>query len=379
MKKHAIHTIILLAGTLLSSCIEPYEPKDTEAYADILVIDGSIDASSNRASVAVTHAMALTSTQSPEPESGAQITVEDQAGNTYALTESKPGQYETATLSIDVGKQYRLVVKTGNGKIYQSAYVQIQQTPPIDSISWKPNIDGITIYANTHGNSALNSSGYYQWNFIETWEYTSRYYWSLKIEDGQVVSVPANQSLFYCWKTVPSTTITVGSSKKLTADVIREFPLTLVPKGSYQLSRKYSIIVQQRSLTEEGYNYWLQLQKTTQNVGGLFDPLPARVTGNFTCVTNPDEPVLGFFTGSTVNEQRIFVNAWDLPSDLHLGAPHPYCSVDSIPVGLISNYADLYLIGSYGKMLLEGYLSTSRSCVDCTVQGGVTTKPDFWQ
>jgi len=380
MKKHAIPCIILLACTWLASCIEPYQPKLSEDYPDLLVIDGSIDASHHSATVIITHSMALGNTQGPEKETAAQVTLEEQSGSSVALTEGEPGHYLATGLSIDYLKSYRLTIKTKAGKSYQSAYVQVMQTPPIDSISWKPTSEGITIYANTHGRPDLNSKGYYLWNFIETWEYTSRYYSNLLFNDGVVSYRPPELDISHCWKTVPSTVISVGSTHKLSADILQEFPLIAVPKASYQLSRTYSVLVQQRSLTEEGYTYWQQLKKTTQNVGSLFDPLPAQVTGNFTCLTDPEEPVLGFFAGSTADEQRIYVHVRDLPRSLQLPAPWPFCPIDSLPITTVLNSrGTLYLIDSYGRAAPEGYLSASRDCVDCTVQGGVTKKPDFWE
>jgi hypothetical protein len=381
MKKHAVHSILLLACTWLTACIEPYQPKLSEDYPDLLVIDGAIDASHNKATVIISHSMALDNNQGPARELAAQVTLEEQAGSTVSLPEVGAGRYEADGLSIDHLKQYRLTIKTRGGKSYQSAYVQVMQTPPIDSISWKPTADGITIHANTHGSPDLNSRGYYQWSFTETWEYNSRYYSSVIFDDGVVSPRPSDLNIYYCWKTVPSTVITVGSSKKLSSDVMREFPVVAVPKASYQLSRTYSILVQQRSLTEEGYAYWQQLQKTTQNVGGLFDPLPAQVTGNFTCLTDPEETVLGFFSGSTVDEKRIFIRVRDLPRELQMAAPYPACSVDSLPNDVIRTYhGQLYLIGPYGMGPgAAGYLVTSRGCVDCTALGGVTKKPDFWE
>lgn len=380
MTKHAIYSLLFLAGTLLTSCVEPYQPKISEDYPDLIIIDGTIDASSNKAVVILTHSMALNNTQGPNKEIAAQVILEIQGGSATTLPETEAGRYEAAGLNIDYNKQYRLTVKTRGGKSYQSAYVQVQQTPPIDSVSWRPTADGITIYANTHPPTGTTSSGYYQWSFIETWEYTSRYFSSLIMKDGKIYDRTPADDLYRCWKTVPSTQIVVTSSKKLTADVIQEFPLTVVPKASYQLSNTYSIDVQQRSLSEDAYNYWLQLQKTTQNVGGLFDPLPAQVTGNFTCLNNPEEPVLGFFSGSTVREQRIFIKVRDLPRPLQLSAPYPFCSLDSIPISEIEHFgSSLYLVGTYGLAQPEGYLATQRSCIDCTVQGGVTTKPDFWE
>jgi hypothetical protein len=375
--------LVFLAGTVLTSCIEPYQPKISESYPDLLVIDGTIDATNNKAIVILTHSMALDSKQEPDKETAAQVILEKQGGDPTTLTETETGHYETTDMSINYDTPYRLTVKTHSGKVYQSSYVHVVQTPPIDSISWKPTEDGITIYANTHPPAGTTSSGYYQWNFTETWEYTSMYDSYLVMENGVVHDRTPAEDIYRCWKTVSSTQIIVTSSQKLSADVIREFPLTVVPKASYQLSNTYTINVWQRSLTEEAYNYWLQLQKTTQNVGGLFDPLPAQVTGNFTCLTDPEEAVLGFFSGSTVREQRIYIRVRDLPRALQLSAPYPFCSIDSLPFdqdGEFKHYgANLSLISAYGLGRPLGYLATQRACIDCTVQGGITTKPDFWE
>jgi len=347
-----------------------------------LVVDGTIINGADSTIIRISRTQLLDQNPATKGERNATVTLEDADNNTlyYLLQLNEQGEYATAGINLDQSKTYHLRINTANGSQYISADMDVKQSPPIDSISWKPTSEGITIYANTHGRPDLNSKGYYLWNFIETWEYTSRYYSSLLLENGVVIYRPADKDISHCWKTVPSTIITVGSTQKLSSDVMREFPLIAVPKASYQLSRTYSILVRQRSLTEEGYAYWQQLQKTTQNVGGLFDPLPAQVTGNFTCLTDPSEPVLGFFSGSTIDEKRIFIRVRDLPRSLQLSAPYPYCSIDSLPIASVEgSHANLYLIDSYGLAAPVGYLSTSRECVDCTVQGGVTTKPDFWE
>jgi hypothetical protein len=383
MKQHATHILILLAGVVLASCVEPYQPTLSEHHQDILVIEADIDATAHIASVTLTHAMSLDDTLGAVAETGAQITVEEQAGSSYPLSEIKAGRYEATGLSIDLNKQYRLTVKTKAGRTYQSAYVTVQQTPAIDSISWKPNTDGITIYANTHGNPALNSTRYYQWTFSETWAYTSKYNSTNLFVDGNTPPRPLDQYVYYCWKTVSSQQILIGTSKNLVEDAVREFPLTAIPKGSYELSRKFSILVRQRSLSEEGYNYWLQLQKTTQNVGGLFDPLPAQVAGNFTCLTDPGEPVLGFFSASTADEKRIYIKVGDLPRYLQASAPYPFfCKIDSMEIYELTQYrGELWLIGGYDYTIAgpTGYTYAPRECIDCTLQGGVTQEPDFWE
>src|SRR5688572_8472428 len=107
--------------------------------------------------------------------------------------------------------------------------------------------------------------------------------------------------------------------------------------------------------------------------------MPTQVTGNIYNTTNPDQPALGFFSGGTIEEKRIFIGFYDLPEDLQL-FPRTFCQVDSIPVDQIRSYSDkTLLISSYGERSIEGYTTAADICIDCRVQGGVTTKPAFWK
>ena len=136
--------------------------------------------------------------------------------------------------------------------------------------------DGINIYANTHDEN--NNGRYYQWRFVETWEYTSKYFPAYELRNG--VALPNMVNVNQCWITRPSSEILIASSTQLNENAIRNFPLIFIPKGSQKISRRYSIIVEQRSLTKEAYDFWNELKKTTENLGGLFDPLPSKVIGN---------------------------------------------------------------------------------------------------
>jgi hypothetical protein len=152
-----------------------------------------------------------------------------------------------------------------------------------------------------------------------------------------------------------------------------------IPVRSQKITVKYSIKVQQRALTLEAYEFWTQLKKSTESLGGLFDPLPSQVLGNLHSADNSSEPVLGYFSGGQVDSKRIFIPARDIPRELRL-PPIQLCPIDSIPIDQIRNYPDMLLIGSYGMPITEGYVTSSgRNCMDCRDDGGALTKPDFWE
>ncbi|HET9434380.1 MAG TPA: DUF4249 domain-containing protein, partial [Chitinophagaceae bacterium] len=331
----------------------------------------------NSAQVNLSKATPLANDDGHVPEIQATVRIEDDNGGIYSLIEEADGMYTLANMDLSLSKKYRLSIVRGNGKEYFTDYVELKQTPPIDSISWAPTArrDGINIYANTHDEN--NSSRYYQWRFVETWEYTSKYFPAYEIRNGTIL--PNGVNVNQCWTTKASSEILIASSTQLNENAIRNFPLIFIPKGSPKISRRYSILVEQRSLSKDAYDFWNELKKTTENLGGLFDPLPSKVIGNLRSKNDSEEPVLGYFSGGSTAEQRIFIRVGELPEDIWL-FPFQACPVDSIPVDRISNYPNMFLIGTYGTPVVLGYTySSDTNCMDCRDNGGDLKKPDFWE
>lgn len=375
-----INSRYFITGSLLliGGCIDPYTPTVSHSNSNLLVVDGYLNYTDQSALVKLSRAISLSDQTYPD-ESNAIVTVESSNGVTYLLTEKEKGQYKSNQMNLNVEslQKYRLHIKTQDGEEYQSDYIELKQSPPIDSITWKasPSLKGITIYANTH--DASGKTRYYQWTYSETWEYNAEYYSSYKIVGGVVVPRPTDETFFLCWNTERSSKILVESTMRLSQDVVSDFPLTFIERGSRKVSRRYYIVVQQRALTEEAYSYWQQLQKTTESLGGLFDPLPSQVIGNVHNINNSFEPVLGYFNGGSVQEKAIFIKFYDLP-DYLLYYPRE-CTQDTMKIIDIPRYgSNTAITSSYGTPFTLGYLITSNACIDCRSQGGITTKPDFW-
>jgi hypothetical protein len=368
--------LFALASVVMSNCVEPYNPPAISETVDLLVVDGFLNITDNSASVKLSKATPLANDDGPVPELNASVRVEDNNGDVYLLNEQANGEYSLDGMDLSPSKKYRLVILRGNGKEYFTDYIDLVETPPIDSIAWGPTIrrDGINIYANTHGSN--EDSPYYQWTFTETWEYNSKYFPAYITRNGEVFENRLNVN--QCWKTEPSSEIKIASSKQLTENAIRNFILLSIPKGSQKISRRYSVIVEQRSLTKEAYDFWSELKKTTENLGGLFDPLPSKVVGNILSKDDSEEPVLGYFSGGNTSKRRIFVNVAELPEDIWEIRVLP-CPVDSIPTARVSSYPNTFLIGTYGVPFPIGYtVAHDRNCMDCRDNGGDIVRPDFW-
>ena len=360
----------------MAACVDPYQPPFTNEITNILVVDGFINASDQSATVKITRAVRLSDAKAPSPEKKAIVSIEEKGGAVTSLAENGNGIYSKKGIGLNSSKNYRLTITAADGKKYTSDFITLQQTPPIDGVRWETSPDGVNIYVNTHDPSGTKP--FYRWNFEETWQYNSVFDSSVKLINGTVVVRSIDEQLFDCWKTVPSSDILVSSTVRLKETTIHDFPITFIPKGSQKLMKRYSVMVNQFSISKEAYDYWQQLRKTTTNLGGLFDPLPSQVTGNVHSESDPLESVLGFFSGGSVSSKRIFISLNDLPPALRIPRSIGDCGIDSVlDVRKVEGVAFL-LISPYGTPFPVGYLYSSGGCVDCRKQGGTTTRPDFW-
>jgi hypothetical protein len=375
------YLIFLFTTLATAGCLEPYPPPGGTGNVNHLVVEGFVNTKDNTATIALTRTAILSTSENPAKETGADVKLEDEQGFVGTIPESEPGVYRKTGLLLDRQKKYRLYIKTSSeNKEYRSDYIQFKQAPSIDSISYITASDGLTINVNTHDREG--ATRYYRWKYIETWEYNSEYHSSFKFSGNDVVVRPVEESLYTCWKTENSNNIFISSTSRLTEDIVTNFPLVHIDKGSIKLSVKYSILVRQLALSEQAFFYWQNLQKTTESLGGLFDPLPSEISGNIYCVTNPEEPVIGFFSGGSIEEKRVFISHSQLPKELKIYSP-VYCPIDTIALDEIpgTSRATLLVSGVFSPMgSIVAYTTSSTSCIDCRAHsGGVLTKPDFWK
>ena len=355
--------------------MEPFSPPEVNTDEGYLVIDGFLNVGSDTSRIELSHTQNANATTAVTKETSSVVSVEEENGATYAFTEKGNGSYFLPPRQFNQAVKYRLRVKTVNGKEYLSDYVEVKSTPPIDNIEGKvdPRQDAMVMYVNTH--DATNNTRFYRWKFEETWEYRTAFFSSLEIvkkptgDDYEIGSRKADINL--CYRTLKSANILLGSTIKLSQDIIKDLPLTAVPISSNKLYFKYSILVKQYGLTQDAFEYWTSLAKTTEGTGSLFDPLPSQVTGNIKNTADAQELVFGYFSASVEQKRRIFLTPY-------LGS-YPRCTVpDTATIADALKAPGSMLLNYFGPRS-EFVLISSPFCLDCRVQGGTTTKPSFWE
>ena len=373
--------LLLIPGSLLG-CRQIYSPPTRAANLNWLVVDGILVDGPDSTIINLSRTENLTDSSvfTPNPETGASVTVTGVNGDHFNLTESSPGRYTSPGLGLQTGMQYRLNILTAQGVRYQSDTIRARLTPPIDSINWQFQPDGVHIYASTH--DPTNSARYYRWRYQETWEYHPAYESVLIYKNGLVVQRDSSQMVYNCWHNDSSTNLILASSANLSDDIIYQQPVLTIPRGSQQISVEYSVNVQQYVLDASAYNYWLLLQQNTEQLGSLFDAQPSQLNGNIHNLSNPNEPVLGYVTASTVQQQRIFINTYQI---LTWDYPAPSLSCLEIVVPPDPESMAYYFGAGYVPINIDfppsgfaGYFAALATCVDCTLQGGSLVRPAYW-
>jgi Domain of unknown function (DUF4249) len=368
----------MLAVLLLTACKENYEPPVVKTNLNLLVVDGFLNNSSDTTTIRLSRTRKLADGIANSAETNSQIMIEDAAGTVlYYFQEINNGNYIVPGMNLDINKKYKLRINTTDGKQYASDEIEVKPTPLIDSISWQRQNNGVMIFVNTH--DAQNNTKYYRWEYTDTWEYHSAFYSFYKYENNTVVPRDQYDDVYHCWTTKNSTELLLGSSAKLSQDVIHMLPIRFISVNSIELSVKYSTLVKQYAITKEGYEYFQNLKKITEQLGSIFDAQPSQLTGNIHAVGDMAEPVLGFVTASSLNTKRIFIDHFDvLPWDYQA-----HCEEKIIvPLDSLKEFFGngVYIpITQYSPGgLLKGYYGGTSNCVDCTLEGGINKKPDFW-
>ncbi|MEO7046316.1 MAG: DUF4249 domain-containing protein, partial [Ferruginibacter sp.] len=265
-----------------------------------------------------------------------------------------------------------------NGSEYLSDLVAFKQSPSIDTIGWRVKDNGIRILLSTHDPG--NATKYYRWEYSEAWEFHSFYYSNYQYDAASNSVIPRTDQVYKCWQFDNSTAIFLGSSAKLSNDVINETPLAYIPDHDEKLSVLYSILVRQYALDADGYNYWVAMKSNTENVGSIFDPQPNETQGNLHCVTNPAEAVIGYIGAGNSFEKRTFISNSDIPSGWNQLQDCPPITVPNIPDSL-----KFYFQGGFSPYEVaqppmfppSGYQASYNECVDCTIKG-TNIKPSYW-
>ena len=389
---------LLLLPLLLTSCIEEYvipDPLVADAERP-LYIEGHIISGGN-STFFVTQATPMYSRQ--EGVDDAHVVVESDGGfRSDAATCEGMGQYVVPTGTLNDTEQYRVVVTVG-GETYASQWQRIMPPAPIDEVNFRENEYNRTVDIRVSSTAPDDAPRHYLFTYEENWEIESAKdfnYVGFLDHHKNERSIYFDASFYplltfesnpyrYCWKRRYSSNIILYSTQELESNAIRNFVVRSIPANTEEISVLYAIDVHQSVISDEAYDYYRNMERLTEQTGGLFSPTPYRYRGNVSCTTHPDAEVYGYVTASSSTMRRYILDPADLQRTSH------YYSVGRTYYRPLSSGGPewrtfcLYMVGQGGVLSVpipekidpDTYYY-DRECFDCLSRGGTKDKPSWW-
>lgn len=364
--------ILALIFLMAASCVSQFTP-EIVSQSRFLTVNGLITDENRQYTVKLGFSKPLDVTSAEEPVRGAVVIVRDDTGNSYFFREKTPGVYvsDSTIFRAREGRTYTLGIHHLN-RYYESSPYLLRKSPPIDSLGYEVldreiNASGETekivrIMLNTFDPASENH--FYRWTYDETWE----------------IYLPFNNIPYEkrrCWKHEESHNIVVANTEALSEDRITDLTITTFNGSTDRGQRKYSMLVKQYATSREEYEFWNSIKTMTENTGGLYDVTPVPVTGNVTCVSEPAEIVLGFFSVSGVSTRRIFLSTPLVVPDIYRAKciDEVIFANPRLP-GLGTIYFIIHIYDNdEGPDVWE--LTTNPGCLDCASFAS-NVKPDYW-
>jgi len=381
---------LIILTALISGCVEPFTPEVTN-YENLLVVEAFLSDDARNQEIILSRSYPINENRI-QYEADAGVWLEEASGNRINFIELDPGHYEPeAGFMPKSGLSYTLNIVTVKGKIYKSEPVIMKITPPVSHVYFEMEAitsdkiggldEGIQVFLDTKIES--NEPGYFRYEWEETWEFSTPFESFLDYDFERNFAFERKENISRCWQGSFSTELNLATTENLTTGTIERQPIRFLSFRESMLRIKYSILVKQFSLSEEGYRFWQNLKESNESTGSLYDAQPFQVTGNIKNVNNPSEPVLGYFDMATASTKRIFISRHDdLPLDLKIPTLYPQCLIGAdtvVTYGNLERFLNIgYLISTEATPPGSGYVMVVRSCIDCRLKGS-NVKPDFWE
>ncbi|MEM8527738.1 MAG: DUF4249 family protein [Bacteroidota bacterium] len=225
-----------------------------------------------------------------------EVYLQNEQGEQYLIENRVAiGQYwQRIDPSFDINYEdrYQIVAKLADGRVYESAFVQVRPKIPITSLNFE--IIQQNLLNPTTGNleardfiqytistpvvtSSMGKKPYLRWKSLKTNRYL--------IEQGIICYTTQSADVNY---------IGLFDGNQFTTDTLTDFPFfTDFVDGSF--SDTYYFTVLQESLTEEAYQYWNQVSLSINRDGNMFEPAAGLISTNIRNASGVEDEVQGFF------------------------------------------------------------------------------------
>ena len=319
---------------IVAACVDPLTITDASDSKRVLVVDGLMTDKPGPYEVRLyySHRLGTSKLTAFEPVQGASVSIIDDEGASYALTEFASGRYRSGPeLTGEIGKAYKLHIMSADRE-YESPLQTIKPAGQIEELDLALNqssADGprLDIYVDARGEVGYDNLLRWRWTTIHTTKANPEQKVRLTpggaipepepcsgylIQNGQLVQV-GECTCCICWSYNYSEGAFVSQNSFANELDFNDQFLGSIPLSAMHFYEKYYIEVDQFSLSEEVYDFWNLVEKQQKGSTDLFQPNAFRVRGNMTCTTDPDEEVLGIFSVSAVTTYTHYIDPASIP------------------------------------------------------------------
>jgi hypothetical protein len=332
MKRISIFVLIILVSG--GACIEPIN-LNVGSGGGKLVIDGLVLNLRGPYQVSLGRSLSFDSGR-PQgayfvPESNALVSIVDGKGNSYNLSEKKPGIYQTNTNDFtgEVGESYQVKIQTIDGTQYESAPEIMPAVPAVAGLLYEYHVydrliinsQGVPYVDKEYGfkfsvivNDPGSERNYYRWKSNGIFEYYS------------VIDFP---DLATCWAPIfqLEKSIVINDDRYVNGNSFTK-EVSIIP---YERETKFLARVEQMSLSQRAFDFWNEILKQTTATGSIFDPAPAMVKGNMYNPNDLDEVVLGYFGASAVYKDSVLFDRFKVSGYVSASPRKPTLNGDCRP------------------------------------------------
>ncbi|WP_209331846.1 DUF4249 domain-containing protein [Lunatimonas salinarum] len=369
--------IVILLGPL--ACREFYEPEVTDIDHRYLVVEGYLETDGGISEISLTQTQPIYSTEGNRPVNEANVQVESRKSGTWHMNLTGSGIY-TLEAALPVDDTYRVRIQTPFGEYLSEEIFPVATSDDLE-LGYTGRPGYVSIHASTTGSE---QSKFFIWEFEEDWEFRSPYpnYYYFDEASMTIMNTPFDEIVERCYQSFQSSNIILESSERFQNQRISRKEIQRIDTLSEKLGERYSILVRQRGLQREAFEFWDAMRKNSDEIGGIFSPLPSMIGTNIQSVSSPGESVIGYISAGNTVEKRMYIDKRELDGWASRIDDYQFCPLDTVtPLA----YEISYIIGEMVPVfpLCEGavcvtYLASTKNCTDCRLRGS-QYPPDFWE
>lgn len=379
MKKLPIYIVLALA---LTSCIYPFTA-DLDGDIDRrLVVTGDIRIG-EMTEITLAYLTPINEVPDQNVYPSAGMVIENDKGQTFRTESRNKSTYYFNTRTADPDAKYRVRFNETNlRREYATPWMEVHRAPQIKEVRCGLTDKDAHIMISMDGNG---EDRWFCWDYEQTWEFHADLIPELMYDAS--AKPPYRERLpeedyYYCWASSNSRETALTSTEKLTANKVVDFDFLQIPRTDRRLSVLYSIEVDVRAVSKDGWTYMDNLVRNSNNTGSLFSPVPSDIRGNIRCTSDSTEVVIGYVDAYVPVKYRMFVESGKVYKGLPVNEDQILFIPEPDEDGKI-DYDWYYNVGNapYGEYEINGeagiYWAPTR-CLDCRKDGGSKNKPSYW-